>query len=910
MADSHPGPVSEALVDREPAARPRARALTAEERATILEAWNRTDVEFPTGRLVHEQIADEAARRPDAIAVADAAGRMTYGDLDRRANRLANRLRALGVGPEERVCVSMESSRELVVAYLGVLRAGGAYVPVDPESPADRVDFLLEDSGARAVLTRDSLTDRFASAGRPVVKVSLDDDFLVGESDEAPRSGVGPRNLVYVIYTSGSTGTPKGVLIEHRNLLNLVGVYGGRLAITEDDRTAMLAGVAFDAAVVDIWPYLVRGASLHAPDPQTRVDPRRLVPWLIDHQIDVVSLPTALGEAVFREDWSRSSRLRACLVGGDKLHAAPRQRLPFVLYNSYGPTECTVDSTWFAVPTGVDEPQAPPIGRPLDNYRAYVVDPDFEPLPVGEKGELWIGGAGVARGYLNRPELSAEKFLADPFRDGPDDRVYRTGDLVCFRHDGEIEFHGRIDDQVQIRGYRVEPGEVEVVLSGHADVEAAAVLAREDTPGRVRLVAYVVSSKPSAALLPALRSFAGDRLPPYMVPTLVAIDELPMTLNGKVDRRALRPPEEYAGWRGEAGGAAARDDVERRLVEIWCDVLQLDDVGIDEGFFDLGGDSLSVVTLLVAVEKVLGVEVEVPDLLRAPTIERLARIVRGDDVASGRSVVVPLRADGAGAPFFCVAGAGGGCHWFGELSRLLRPDRPFLGLEPIRPPDAEHTIEAIAAGLVEEIRRIQPEGPYHLGGYSTGGMVAFEIAQQLRRSGAGIGLLALIEADGARDYSTRAGQVVAFARNLSRMNPARAVRIVLDRAAFALGAMRQRLRQSAETKVVAAKLDARKEEDEAALHAYVPQSYDGDVHVFACEERPMTATVDPSYGWAGPVRGRIVARIVPGDHYSMLGLPAVRTLARDLQAALDEAAAVTARSVDPDGSGPARQPNL
>lgn len=882
-----PGPVYAALTGNDGASRSRGRNLEEAERRKILHEWNDTRADFPTDRLVHERIGDHAAQAPEAIAISDPGGELSYGELDRSANRLAHRLRSWGVGPEERVAVCMESSRELLVAYLGVLRAGGAYVPMDPGYPADRLEFVRTDSGARAVLTRGDLAARFTGVDVPVLSIELGDGFLADESETPVVSGVGANNLVYVIYTSGSTGKPKGVLIEHRNLSNLVGVYGRRLHISKTDRASMISGVAFDAAVVDIWPYLVAGASTHVPDPATRVDPRRLAPWLIERQIDIASVPTALGEALFEQDWSESRRLRALLVGGDKLHGAPAQKLPFTLYNSYGPTECTVDSTWSTVATGVDDPSTPPIGRPIENYRAYVVDADMQSVPVGDKGELLIGGAGVARGYLNREELSAEKFIANPFDSDEGARVYRTGDLVRYREDGEIEFHGRIDDQVQIRGYRVEPGEVAVVLNQHPDVGAAVVLAREDRPGKVRLVAYVVASKPEKEILPALRAFAEDRLPPYMVPRFVAIDDLPMTLNGKVDRKALRPPEEYAGWRGDSSGGEPRDDVERKLVTIWCDVLELDEVGTEESFFDLGGDSLSVVTLLAAVEKELSYEVEVPDLLRDPSVRGLGRILRGETTSGPRPVVVPLRGDGDRAPFFCVAGAGGGCHWFGELAKELRDDRPFLGLEPIGPGGEDHTIEAIATGLVEEMKRIQPIGPYFVGGYSTGGVVAFEIAQQLRRAGDRIGLLALIEADGGREYTTRAGQLVTFARNLTRMDPGRAARILLDRAAYALGAVRHRLSQTSDTRAVTAKIDARKDEDEHALHAYVPKAYPGDVRIFACEERPMTAVVDENYGWGDTVQGDITASSVPGNHYELLGLPQVRVLARDLQESLD-----------------------
>ncbi|MBM4269390.1 MAG: AMP-binding protein [Deltaproteobacteria bacterium] len=591
------------------------------------------------------------------------------------------------------------------------------------------------------------------------------------------------------------------------------------------------------------------------------------------------------------------------LVGGDKLRAHPRTTLPFELINSYGPTECTVDSTWYGVPSGTAESGAPPIGRPIDNYRAYIVDERMQPVPVGVTGELLIGGVGVARGYLNRPELDAEKFVPDVFGPDPGAKLYRTGDQTRHRPDGEIEYVGRIDDQVQIRGYRVEPGEVEAVLVSHRDVASVAVLAREDKPGRVRLVAYVTSRAALAEeLAPALRDFAASRLPDYMVPAVVVLDSLPVNLNGKIDRKALRPPEEYASWTADVS-VPPRDPIEARLVEIWEEVLEVGGIGIRDGFFALGGDSLSIVTMLAAAEKVLEAKISLPALLREPTVEGLARIVRGDS-PDARPFVVPLREGGPRAPFFCVAGAGGGCHWFGDLALALRPDRPFLGLEPVRSgtghasTPADGGVEAIAAALVLEMRRVQPAGPYLIGGYSFGGLVAFEIAQQLLRAGEGVGLLALIECDGAREFHTRAGQVGLFVRNLLALDASRAARVLLARAAYALSLARHRLRQTSDERDVVKQIDLQKEADVATALAYRPSPYPGDVALFTCSDRPMTAVVDERGGWGGVVRGSLHVERVPGDHYTMLAPPNVAVLADALQRALDGCRASDA-SLDP-----------
>ena len=546
---------------------------------------------------VHELFALRAAETPEALAVAGPGLRLTYRELRRRADRLARRLVALGVGPEVPVAVLAGRSAEALVAILAVLKAGGCYLPLDPAYPEERLAWILADSGASVLLTQGPVP-----AGAAVRTLVLGEDGPDPEDGpELPRAGL--ENLAYVIYTSGSTGRPKGVEVEHRGLANLAAWHRRAYGITPAARATRLAGPAFDASVWEVWPYLTAGASLHIPEEGTVLSPDRLAEWLVREEITHAFLPTPLAEAVLAEPWPAEAPLKALLTGGDRLHRRPRPDHPFGLWNHYGPTESSVVTTWGRVEAEGDG--APSIGRPIDGIE----------VTLDERGEILIGGVGLARGYRGRPDLTAERFIPD--EDGK--RLYRTGDLARRLPSGELDFIGRADFQVKVRGFRIELGEIEVTLRRHEAVRDAVVLAWDGDLGEKRLAGYVVAT----ATAGELREWLGRELPGYMVPTAwVFLDSLPLTPNGKVDRAALPAPEI-----GEDGYVAPGTDTEQRLAEIFAEVLEIPRVGASDDFFALGGHSLKASRVLSRVRRDLRVDLPPKALFDDPTVAGLARRV-------------------------------------------------------------------------------------------------------------------------------------------------------------------------------------------------------------------------------------------------------------------------------------------
>jgi amino acid adenylation domain-containing protein len=590
-------------------------------------AWNATEHAYPRELCVQEMVAQVAAATPAALAVSAPDAVLTYGQLDQRANQLALRLRDAGAGPDVPVGLCLPRSAALVIGALGILRAGSAYVPLDPSYPKDRQRFMLEDSGSPLVVTDSVHAERLRPG--PCTAITLDGEVTIppAEVRDSPPSTVLPRNLAYLIYTSGSTGRPKGVEITHESLLNLVFWHQRAFEVSSADRATQLASPSFDAAVWEIWPYLAVGASLHIPDEATRTSTTGLRDWLLTQGITITFQPTPLAESLLMLDWPGRASLRVLLTGGDVLHRYPPAGLPFALINNYGPTESTVVATSCVVSPSDDYGPLPSIGRPIANTRLHVLDESLKPVQIGQVGELCISGDGLARGYRNRPELTAEKFVETDIGDEEMTRVYRTGDLARWGCDGEVEFVGRLDEQVKIRGFRIELHEVASMLNAHESVRACEVVARDDGQGGRRLVAYVVLGSGEELDIEALRSHLSERLPDYMVPaTYVRLEGLPLTPNGKVDREALpEPDDQNMGRWGDL--AAPRTLLEEELVSIVSELLQLEQVGIDENFFVLGGHSLLGAQLIARLRTRFGVELELRTLFDNPTIERMAAAI-------------------------------------------------------------------------------------------------------------------------------------------------------------------------------------------------------------------------------------------------------------------------------------------
>lgn len=576
------------------------------------------------GQCTHQMFEAQVARTPDAPAVVYKDQRLTYSQLNHRANIVAHYLRGKGVGPEALVGICLKRSVEMVIGALGILKAGGAYLPLDPNYPRERLSFLLEDSGVSLLVTQQRLVENLPHHNVEVVPI----DSLANvapPSIENLENIASLENLAYVIYTSGSTGTPKGVEITHGNLLNLVRWYLSAFEVTADDRASVLASVGFDAAVAETWPYLSAGSSLHLPDEMTRLSPEQLREWLVNNEITIAFLPTALAEPIMVLDWPERTALRVLLTGAETLRQFPSPKLPFKLVNNYGPTECTVMTSSGLVPPRACSASLPTIGRPITNAQVYILDEKLQQVPAGMTGELYIGGAGVGRGYRHRPDLTTEKFIPDPFSDDPNARLYKTGDIARYLSNGEIDYVGRLDDQIKLRGYRIEPNEIVAVLDRHPSVQTSVVLAREDAKTEKRLVAYVVLNSESQPSADELRRFLGKELPEYMVPAVfVMLDELPLTEHGKMDRNALPLPDSRNTLRDEPFTPPGTP-IEQRLASILSGLLDLDQVSVHDNFFFLGGHSLLGTQLIAQIRGAFGVEVALRTLFDTPTIADLSK---------------------------------------------------------------------------------------------------------------------------------------------------------------------------------------------------------------------------------------------------------------------------------------------
>jgi amino acid adenylation domain-containing protein len=703
---------------------------------------------------VHRLFEAQVELAPDRIAVRSQEGCWNYRELNRRANQLAHHLRALGVGPETLVGICLKRSFDLVAGLLGILKAGGAYVPLDPTYPRNRLSFMLTDSQVPVLLTSEDLLDRLPESSATPVFMDRDWPEIRGGLDENPAGGATLDNLAYVIYTSGSTGLPKGALIVHRGLTNYLSWCTEAYNVADGAGAPVHSSISFDLTVTSLFAPLMVGRRVDLLGEDLGVE--QLAAALEKNSgYSLVKITPAhlqlLGRQLAPQDVA--GRTRAFVIGGEQLMAEHiafwREHAPdTLLFNEYGPTETVVGCCVYQVPVGEPVAGVIPIGRPIAGTQLYILDEDAKPLPDGRVGELYIGGAGVARGYLNREELTARKFLPDPFSSRPGARLYRTGDLCRRRQDGEIEYIGRTDHQVKIHGYRIEPGEIEAALLQHGAVREAVVVAREDAPGIRHLVAYVGTNpdQPSPTM-PELRNFLRGSLPEPMVPSaIVILDALPLSISGKVDRSALPDPEEFpSGF--EHAIVEPVNEYEIRLRIIWEEVLGVRPIGVEDDFLEMGGDSLRTIALLVRIEKEFGKSFSPSILLQGGTIRRLARLLAEEPNPPQESPLVQFR-NGSKRPLFFLPGIGGIVVELMELVSVFHPGRPIYsfrtpGLDGAREP--MDSIESLAAVYSEAIRSAQPQGPYLLAGYSFGAIVAFEMAVQLQAAGERVDYLAILD---------------------------------------------------------------------------------------------------------------------------------------------------------------------
>ena len=860
-----------------------------------LTVWNCTDAEFPRDLCMHELVEAQAARAPSAIAVEHGDQRLTYRELEQRANQLAHFLQRRGVGPESRVGICLRRSLELPMALLAVLKAGGACVPLDPAYPKERLAYMLEDSQTSLVLTQPGLLAEVTDFDAEIIALDAGWNSFSGESRESVRSEVKPDNLAYVIYTSGSTGKPRGVQLSHRGLVNHNTAAVNLFGITPLDRMAQFASISFDIAIEEIFPTWIAGAALVIREEDASLAVGDFLRWVSERGVTALDLPTAYWHELVGElsesKLQLPETLRIVIVGGEKAssaalaawHTLAGSRVRWV--NTYGPTETSVIVTSFEPENWEQIPPILPIGRPIANTKIHILDEHLQPLPVGIPGDLFVAGPGLARGYLNRPEITVEKFIRDPFSAGPGARMYKTGDRARFLADGKIEFAGRTDDQVKIRGYRVELKEIESVLGSYPGVREVVVVARENArengPADKHLAAYVVPSRDQAPTGSQLRFYLKQKLPHYMVPSaFVLLEVMPKTPNGKVDRRAMPSPKP-ADFTEPNEYVAPTDELEKNIVRIWCAVLTKEKIGIRDNFFDLGGHSLLAARLMHRIEQTLGHRLPLAALLQAPTVEQFAALLRQDGWSASWSSLVAIQPEGSRPPFFCVHGVGGNVVGFRDLARHMGPEQPFYALQP-RGLDGKQpcmtSVAEMAESYLREIRRVQPRGPYRIGGYSFGGLVAYEMAQQLRAQEQEVSLLALFDTYPGK-MESRSSQM----RNLRKLPLEDAVSFLVKKGSFVLMTLRKRL----ELRMLPRALRNVRQACAKAAAGYDVQPYDGQITLFRVKEKSAGSLDDPYAIWWRVAAGGVDLREISGDHLSLLKEPQVRLLAEELNGALD-----------------------
>jgi amino acid adenylation domain-containing protein len=906
--------------------------LTSPERHQLLTAWNATQTDFSVANSIHQQFEAQVQRTPQAIAVVCGDRQLTYQALNQQANQLAHCLQAQGVDPDSLVGLLMERSLDMVVALLGILKAGGAYVPLDPSYPQQRLIDLLSAAKIPLLLTQEKLVHNLSTNGLPqsesfaqalaangthLFVVDAHWNAIAEQPKTNPDSHVKAEQLAYVIHTSGSTGQPKGVMVEHRSVLNLADALGQAIYAHHPAdqllRVSLNGSISFDTSVKQIVQ-LLQGHTLEIIPEAIRFDGAALLSHLQDHRVDVFDCtPSQLELLIAAGLLEQAISPQIVLVGGEPISESLWKTLAVAenihFYNVYGPTECTVDATVCPITASATKPA---IGRPIANVQTYILDRHLQPVPIGVVGELYVGGAGVARGYLNRPDLTAERFVPDlcgqqSAHQYPAPRLYRTGDLARYRADGQIEYQGRSDQQVKIRGFRIELGEIAALLKQDPQVQDAIAIVREDTPGDQRLVAYVVPQTP-ATTVEKLRQLLIQKLPNYMVPSaIVLLDRLPLTSNGKVDRWALPAPD-HAQFSSTTDYVAPQDKLELELTQIWQQVLNCQGIGVRDNFFEIGGHSLLVVRLFAKIQKKFGQNLPLSTLFQAPTVAELAEILRQLDCSSSWSSLVPIQSRGTKPPLFCVHDVFGDVLSYGNLVHHLGEDQPIYGLQAQgldgrQVPCTE--MKQIAANYIQEIKTVQPQGPYFLAGHSFGGIAIFEMAQQLYRQGDQVGLLALFDTFAPRTcvrLSFRE-RLPIHLENISRggwgylwqkgQQWQSWVKNRLEKIQYKLYKKAKRAGINLSLPHTLRNFYMR-EACDRALSAYEMQVYPGHLTLFQLNSESRFEgvgfqEVEPQMGWGKWVQGGLDIQSIEGSHASVLQEPHVKLLAEKLKTCLVKA---------------------
>jgi amino acid adenylation domain-containing protein len=858
--------------------------LEQKERQQILVDWNDTACEVPNTTLP-ALFEAQVKRSPEATALVFEESTLSYAELNAQANRLAHFLIGEGIGPEDLVALALPRSIEMVVGLLAVLKAGGAYLPLDPDYPPERLAFMLKDARPKCVLTTGRtavlLPSHFASLllDHPEAQSILSRCSETNPTDAERTEPLKLLHPAYVIYTSGSTGQPKAVIMPASALTNLLSWQIAAIPGGPGTRVTQFTSISFDVSVQEVLSTLVAGKTLVIPPDDIRSSSAKFVDWLEQCNLNELFAPNlvieALAQAAIEQECSLA-KLTDIAQAGEALSLSAhvqefcRGRTNRKIHNHYGPSETHVVTT-YTLPQDTSEwPLLAPIGRPIWNTRVYVLDGNLEPTPTGITGELYVAGVQLARGYLKRPALSAERFVADPFG-APGSRMYRTGDLARWHAEGVLDFLGRADRQVKIRGFRIEPSEIEAVLLSHPAVAQATVIAREDRPGDKRLVGYVVSASGQSTDPASLRAHLGQSLPDYMVPAaIVLLNALPLTPNGKLDRKALPAPDLIASanaWR------APRTPQEDILCALFAEILGLARVGTDDNFFELGGHSLLATRLISRVRAALGLELPLRSLFETPTVAGLAERLDVDTNQNSLDVTLPLRPRGNLPPLFCVHPAGGLSWCYSGLLQHIRADYPIYGLQARGFKQSDllpQTLEEMSADYLDQIRNIQPRGPYHLLGWSFGGLVAFGIAYRLQVQGEKIALLTLLDSYPFDQWTSRRipNEQEIIKNHLEYLGYDSTS---LGDEPLPLSDFKELLRRKGdvlsnlEDRHLSAMLEIHKNNVRLAA-TFVPERFDGDLLIFVATQ---DNSEPPTDAWRPYVRGQIRVHQVASRHERM-----------------------------------------
>jgi amino acid adenylation domain-containing protein len=829
-------------------------------------------------RPVPAQTSEVWDNHPHAIALRDGDRQLSYEELDRRADQFAGYLAQLGVVAGGTVAICMERSFDWIVAALGIMRAGAAYVPLDSAWPDSRLRFAVDDSGAAVLVARATLLSRLQVKARGV-DPCRDAQAIAGAPAMLPRL-IDPESLAYVIYTSGSTGVPKGVEITHANLSHLIQWHRNAFAVTRQDHVSHLLGLGFDAAVLEIWPHLCAGATLCLADDAVRSSPELMQQWMVRERVTIGVVPAVLGARLIAMEWPATTALRLLIIGGDALHHGPAAHLPFEVVNNYGPTECTVVSTWTVLQPGAEG--TPPIGLPITGASVYLLNDNGDQVADGEIGEIYIGGSGVGRGYRNLPDVTERSFLPDPFVAAPGARIYRTGDRGMCRPDGNIEFRGRLDRQTKIRGHRVELDEISNLLHSHPSVDFATAITNVSEAGENQLVAYVLPKAnvgmPSAH---ELQTYLLRNLPDYMIPAIfVRLHAMPLSPNGKIDLSMLPRPTAANLLRKAAANAPASPIAEKLLLLV-RELLENAEVSAEDNFFLVGGHSLLGMQLLMQLQNRFGVDMKLQQLFEAPSVELLA--VSVENILMHR----PVESTAALPPGVLALGNPSARHrifWIhymsAKLAQRIGDDQSFfsvgLAAEDFLSLGESPTLGSIATCLLEKILAAQPEGPYTIGGLCIAGVLAYEIASQLQAAGREVSLLVLLDPpnpsylDSCDSLTRKVSYLGYLVKRAGRLGPRLSFLYFREH-------LLRRLPSPIRSNPVRTERRIAQEMIETAAFEYQPKQYQGKVLLLLASERPPHVNFLP--GWQAVIPDQLHTQYVQGHHRELIAGPYVESIA-------------------------------